>query len=173
MCTRTEFSSFVKGMKCIYTLPSFLPDRESIESWYVILQHFSYTDLKNSFASYCLVNKFPPTVADLIQPIIKPDNKTGVSAWAEVLQAVNGHGAGDGKKASDCLDEYTRKVVRGIGGMEVIRNCPTTNLGFLMKEFITAYDDGIQQETVNLLPDALRQNVIGYGGQYVLEDSLS
>ena len=171
MCTREEFGQFVKTMKCIYTLPTFLPDRESIEVWYIALQHFSYADLVKAFASYYPLNTFPPTPADLINLLARPSNKTGVGAWCEVLRAINRHGAGDSVKASDCVDDFTNSIIKGMGGWSVIRNCPTDSLGFLMKQFVSAYDDSIQQATINLLPEAMRQTMIGYNGQQLLEDN--
>ena len=169
MCTRAEFSELVKAMKCIYTMPSFLPDLESISVWYVVLQHFSYADLKKAFASYYPLNSFPPTPADLIKLLIRPSNKTGIGAWSEVLRAISRHGPGDSVKASDCVDDLTNKVIKGMGGWEVIRNCSTDNLGFLMKQFVSAYDDNIQQETINSLPEAMRQTMIGSDSQNLLE----
>lgn len=170
MCTRKEFSEFVKGMKCIYTLPSFLPDLESIEVWYIALQHFSYSDLKRAFASYYPINSYPPAPADLIGLIVRPSKKTGILAWDEVIQAKNSHGHYDETKASDCVDSFTRKIVNIIGGWEAIRNCPPENMGFLMKQFIIAYDDKIQQETITLLPEAIRQTMLNENDKKLLEE---
>lgn len=172
MCTREEFSQFVKGMKCIYTLPTFLPDRESIEVWYVALQHFSYADLKKAFASYYPLNTFPPTPADLIKGIVKAPNKTGFDAWSAVLKASQKYNTSDSveeQKASACLDELTRETLRRIGGWKVIRNCPLWELERLMKQFITAYDVSVQQETISQLPEAMRRTMIDCDSQNLLE----
>jgi len=169
VCSRTEFSSFVKGMKSIYTLPSFLPDRESIEAWYVVLQHFSYMDLKKAFTAYLPVNTFPPTPADLIKYLVRPANKTGISAWREVMTAVRKYGPMDGRLASESVDQFTRDIVDSIGGWSSIRNCPTENLGFLMRQFVSAYDDCVQRETINLLPDTLRRSMIDGDSHMMLE----
>lgn len=169
MCTREEFTAFVATMKCIYTVPSFLPDRESIEVWYMVLRHFPYADLKRSFATYYPVNTFPPTPADLIKHLVRPANKTGISAWREVMRAVRKYGPMEGRLASESVDSFTRDIVDSIGGWSSIRNCPTENLGFLMRQFVSAYDDCVQRETINLLPDTLKQTMIDGDGYMMLE----
>lgn len=171
MCTRQEFSEYVATMKCIYTLPTFLPDLESIEMWYIVLRHYTYADLKKAFASYYPVKALPPTPADLIGLLARPTNKTAVTAWNEVLQYIGKHGAGDGVRASDFLDDLTIKAVRSVGGLEAIRNCPMNNISFLMRQFVSAYDDSIQQETLRLLPNDVRRMMIGYDGNCMLGES--
>lgn len=169
MCTEQEFAEFVAGMKCIYTMPTFLPDLESIKVWYVPLQHFCFEDLKRAFASYYPVNTLPPVPADLIRLLKSPTHKTGISAWSEVLRAIRKYGPQDGRKASESVDVFTNDIVNGIGGWEVIRNCPPSNMAFLMKQFVSAYEDCVQRETVRLLPDAMRQTMIGHDGNYMIE----
>lgn len=169
MCTREEFTKFVAIMKCIYTLPTFLPDRESAEAWYLALRHFEYTDLKKAFTTYYPINTFPPTPADLIKHLVRPSNKTGIGAWREVMKAVRKYGPMEGRLASESVDEFTRDIVNSIGGWSAIRNCPTENLGFLMRQFISAYDDCVQRETINLLPDTLKRSMIGCDSNNLLE----
>lgn len=169
MCTREEFTEFVATMKCIYTLPTFLPDCASAEGWYLALRHFEYADLKRAFTAYYPVNTFPPTPADLIGLLISPVSKTAIRAWSEVEHARKNHGPTSEVKAHECVDDFTNKVIKDIGGWEIIRACPPENRSFLMRQFISAYDDCVQQETINLLPDTLKRSMLGGDSTMMLE----
>ena len=172
MCSREDFSAFVKAMKSIYTMSTFLPDLESIETWYRALQHFSYEDLKRTFTAYYVINSYPPTPADLIQGIVKAPTKTGYDAWSDVLLASQKHNTSDlveEQKASACLDDLAKETLRRIGGWKMIRNCPTWELDRLMKQFVTAYDVSVQQETIAMLPETMRHTLLGYEDEYLIE----
>ena len=62
-----EFKKLVKGMKAVYTSPSFLPDAESVKIWYQLLKDIPYEVLRVAVQKHMLTNRFPPTVAELRQ----------------------------------------------------------------------------------------------------------
>lgn len=65
--SRKEFFTLVKGMKAVYTQPTFLPDNDSIEVWYQLLNDIPYPSLNIAIQSYMKINEssFPPSPAAL------------------------------------------------------------------------------------------------------------
>lgn len=64
---RNEFGKLVKGMKAVYPQPTFIPDQDAFDVWFSMLQDIPYKVASISTQQYIMLNKFPPTIADIRQ----------------------------------------------------------------------------------------------------------
>lgn len=65
--SREEFIALAKGMKAVYTQPTFLPDMSAVEVWYQLLNDIPYPLLNSAIQAYMKINEssFPPSPASL------------------------------------------------------------------------------------------------------------
>lgn len=126
--TRDDFKVLVKGMKAVYTQPTFIPDQDAFNMWYALLGDLSYEACAVAIKKYMLTSKFPPTVAEIremVSGIINGDPLTWGESWERALNAVRKYGSYNKMVALDSLDPLTRKCVDSIGYMEL---CMSENI---------------------------------------------
>lgn len=116
--TRDEFKVLCKGMKAVYTQPTFLPDADAFNIWFSLLQDLDYMVAQAAIQKYMLTNKFPPTIADI------REYATGISfgekplwsdGWEEVLRAIRKFGSYRETEALESMSEVTRQAVQRLG----------------------------------------------------------
>ena len=116
--TFDEFKVLVKGMKCLYTSPNFIPDGDSMKVWYAVLGDLPYEIANICVQKYSMQNKFPPTVADIreLSAELMMGEKTDWSeSWQKVCRFISLYGMPNEGKAYDAMDEYTKEAVKRIG----------------------------------------------------------
>lgn len=115
---RDEFKVLCKGMKAVYTQPTFLPDADAFNIWFSLLQDLDYMVAQTAIQKYMLTNKFPPTIADI------RELATGISfgekplwsdGWEEVLRAIRRFGSYRETEALASMSETTRRAVQRLG----------------------------------------------------------
>lgn len=115
---RDEFKVLCKGMKAVYTQPTFLPDADAFNIWFSLLQDLDYMVAQAAIQKYMLTNKFPPTIADI------REMATGISigekplwsdGWEEVLRAIRRFGSYRESEALASMSEITRQAVQRLG----------------------------------------------------------
>lgn len=116
--TFEEFKLLVKGMKAVYTSGKFLPDADSIKIWYALLSDLDYGSANAAIQKYIMLNKFPPTIADIRQGC--SDIRIGAvmdwsTGWAEIQQIISKYGWCNEPKAMASLSPMTAQVVKCIG----------------------------------------------------------
>lgn len=132
-----EFKQLVKGMKSIYTVPNFLPDKESVVLWYKLLKDLSYESANISIQKYAMTNKFPPTIADIREGALISNKEMWSDAWENVLSAIKRYGTYQEIKALSELDDTTRKVVKCLGWRSL---CLTNQLAVERANFRMIYE---------------------------------
>lgn len=90
---RDDFARICAVLKAAYTAQSFLPDKESIELWYGFLKDLPYDRVAVAVQSYIMVNRFPPTIADIRKSVVDlgtraDDSMSEMEAWSCVRKAI-------------------------------------------------------------------------------------
>lgn len=125
---REQFKTLVKGMKAIYSQPTFIPDQDAFNMWFVLMGDLPYDVCNVAIQKYMLTNKFPPTVAEireLAANVVSGDPLTWGESWERALNAVRRYGSYNQAAALDSLDPLTRKCVDSIGYMQL---CMSENI---------------------------------------------
>lgn len=96
MVTKGEFKVLVKGMKAVYTHPTFLPDTAAIQIWYDLLKDLDYKTLNCAIQTHMMTSSKQPTIADIRAAAIQftpgEYELNAMEAWAIVRKAI-GHSA--------------------------------------------------------------------------------
>ena len=117
-----QFKVLCKGMKAVYSQPTFLPDADAIKIWYKLLQDIDYTVLNVAIQQYMMTNKFPPTIADLRElstVMVKGKPKDWGKGWEDVQYAIRQYGFYQEETALRSMDEITRQAVKRLGWQQL------------------------------------------------------
>lgn len=127
-------------MKAVYTSDKFLPDGDSVNIWFQMLQDLDYKSASAAIQQYMLTNKFPPTIADIREIAVsinqgeEPDWGDG---WEQVLMAIRRFGMYQEGLALESMDEITRTCVKRLG----FRNlCLSENINHDRANFRMIYE---------------------------------
>ena len=137
---RDEFKILVKGMKAIYSQPTFIPDQDAFNMWFMLMGDLPYEVCNVAIQKYMLTNKFPPTVAELREiaaNVVGGDPMTWGESWERALNAVRRYGSYNQAAALDSLDPLTRKCVDSIGYMQL---CMSENIMVERAHFQKIFD---------------------------------
>lgn len=122
---REEFKILAKGMKAVYTQPTFLPDADAFNVWYSLLQDIDYQVAQTAIKKYMLTNKFPPTIADIREyatTICTGEQALWSDGWEEVIMAIRRHGSYNEEKALESMSDITRQCVKRLGYQNLCRS---------------------------------------------------
>ena len=137
---RDEFKILVKGMKAIYSQPTFIPDQDAFNMWFMLMGDLPYEVCNVAIQKYMLTNKFPPTVAEIREiaaNVVGGDPMTWGESWERALNAVRRYGSYNQAAALDSLDPLTRKCVDSIGYMQL---CMSENIMVERAHFQKIFD---------------------------------
>lgn len=112
-----EFKKLVKSMKAVFATPNFLPDGDSIKTWYMLLQDIPFEKLSVAVQKHIMTSKYPPTIAELRAAAISTERSVGnwSSGWEQFQTAIRKFGYYRQEEAFDVMDELTRTVVKRLG----------------------------------------------------------
>lgn len=175
--TREEFKVLVKGMKAIYSQPTFIPDQDAFNMWFALLGDLPYEVCSVAAQKYMLTNKFPPTVAELRElcsGVVNGDPLTWGESWERALNAVRKYGSYNKMEALNSLDSITRKCVESIGYMEL---CMSENIMVERAHYQKIFEVYSKREqTEKQMPLGLQEAITklqikGMDGQLLLGES--
>ncbi len=90
--TRDEFKILVKGLKAVYTQPSFIPDKDAFEIWYELLKDLDYVLCRNAIKKHMQTVEKEPTPASIRKQVVDlqtdKDELNEMAAWQMVLKAM-------------------------------------------------------------------------------------
>lgn len=158
--TRDEFKVLVKGMKAIYSQPTFIPDQDAFNMWFALIGDLPYEVCNVSVQKYMLTNKFPPTVADireLASNVVNGDPLSWGEAWERALTAVRRYGSYNQAEALNSLDPVTRKCVDSIGYMTL---CMSENIMVERAHFQKIFEVMSKREQMDRQMPLALQNTI-------------
>lgn len=135
--TFEEWKRIVKGLKSVYTRDTYLPDADSVKIFYSLLKDLPYDLLSVTVQKWMMVNRFPPTVAELRGAAAEISGGKIVDwgyGWEQVLRAIRRFGYTGQKEALESMDEITRETVRRLGYQElcISENIATDRANFRM-----------------------------------------
>lgn len=91
MLTREEFSKIAKGMKAVYSYPTFIADKDAFEVWYALLKDLPYDVASMASQKHMMSSNRVPTPADIRAEAVKltaPDELNETEAWTLVSKAI-------------------------------------------------------------------------------------
>lgn len=129
--------------------------------WHKAFEDQPFAVVFGAVSKYILHKKFPPTIADIREEVVRMTNpsamKSGEEAWEEVIIAVKKFGfyrQGEGIKT---LDEVSQRAVRTIGWDNI---CKSETIGIERANFLKFYDSlnkGAKEKAV--LPQSLYEAI--------------
>lgn len=143
--TFEEWKTLAKGMRALYTSQNFLPDGESVKTWYMMVRDLPYEAANAAIQKYAATNRFPPTVADIRDQAAEMTSgrqDDWGEAWKQVMGAVRKHGYMDQEGALASLGSLARRTVERLGWKEL---CASENAMADRANFRMVYEQ-LQQE---------------------------
>ena len=144
--TREEFKVLCKGMKAVYTQPTFLPDADAFNIWFSLLQDLDYMVAQAAIQKYMLTQKFPPTIADireLATNVSIGEKPLWSDGWEEVLYAIRRFGSYREAEALESMSPITRQAVQRLG---FINLCMSENVMTDRANFRMIYEQISERE---------------------------
>lgn len=175
MMTKEEFSILCKGMKAVYTMPSFLPDGDAMNVWYSLLKDLDYMVVQTAVQKYMLTQKTPPTIADireLCASVTMGDKPLWSDGWEKVQKNISKYGmcTYDPDKLVECMNSFdplTRQVVKRLGWNEL---CMSQNAMTDRANFRMIYEQIANREQERKkIPLGMQQLIAKIQGQNLIE----
>lgn len=133
----------------------------ALEMWQKAFYDHSYQVVSSATYQYILQNKFPPTIAEIREEVIKITNpdalKTGEQAWEEVVKAVKRFGYYRQGEALKTLDKATQRAVNTVGWQDI---CHSEKIGVVRSNFFKVFEavnKGAKEEAI--LPSGLYEQI--------------
>lgn len=123
--TKDEFKILAKGMKAVYTYPSFLPDTDALEIWYQLLKDLPYEVCNVAIQKYMMTETKIPTPADirnLCASVMAGEKPLWSDGWEEVMMAIRRYGSYNEEKAYESMSEITKQCVKRLGYQNLCRS---------------------------------------------------
>lgn len=123
--TKDEFKILAKGLKAVYTYPSFLPDADSLEIWFQLLKDLDYKVCNVAIQKYMMTETRIPTPADirnLCTSVMTGDKPIWSDGWEEVIMAIRRYGSYNEEAALESMSDITKQCVRRLGYQNLCRS---------------------------------------------------
>lgn len=139
--TKDEFKILVKGMKAVYTQPTFIPDNDAFNVWYELLKDVDYKTCAVAIQTYMSTEKFPPTIADIREKVFTNANVNQLGeaeAWDMVRKAISD----SSYHSEERFSEFPDDVKRAVGSPSQLRIWATDtefNDSVVQSQFLRSY----------------------------------
>lgn len=92
--TKEQFSVIVKGMKAVYVNEKFIPDKNSFDVWFALLQDLDYKTCTMAVQRWMQTSRWMPTVADIREMALNNTTESVDSgqAWEMARDSVRRYG---------------------------------------------------------------------------------
>lgn len=168
--TKEEFSILAKGLKAVYTQPSFLPDSDALNVWYTLLKDLDYMVVQTAIQKYMLTQKLPPVIADIREmasSVTMGEKALWSDGWEEVVMAIRRYGSYNEAKAMENMSEITKQCVRRLGYQNL---CRSEDISIERANFRMIYEQISKREEENRkLPVQMRKWIEQQQKQNLLE----
>lgn len=145
-----EFATIASAIKAAWPNANIMPDKQSKEVWYTMLQDLDYAVCLNAIKQLMATNKFPPAIAEIRECCAKttaPEMADWGTGWGEVQKAIHNFGYCREEEALDSMSDLTRKCVRRLGWLNI---CTSENESADRANFRMMYEQE-QKETLQML----------------------
>lgn len=170
--TREELKILVKGMKAVYSQPTFIPDQDAFNVWYELLKDIPYSRANVAIQKYMTSEKFPPTIADIrtnATEIIAPaeESMSELQAWDLVRRAIR-NSTYYAESEFDKLPEACKIAVGSPGNLREWAAMETDQVATVeQSHFIRNYRAAVQRMKEDAkLPESVKTSITDMGKQY-------
>lgn len=139
--TKEEFALIVKGMKAIYTEPTFIPDQYAFEMWYSLLKDMDYQTCSLATQRWMSSNSKVPKPADIRDMTVKnaePEELSEMAAWNLVAKALRNGNYG-AQEEFDKLPPLVQKAVGAPSQLRMWAADPEYNESVVSSNFMRSY----------------------------------
>jgi hypothetical protein len=168
--TKDEFKILAKGLKAVYTMPSFLPDADSLNVWYSLLQDLPYEVCNVAIQKYMMTETKIPTIADirnLCASVVVGEKPLWSDGWDEVMRAMRRYGSYNEVEALESMSEITRQCVRRLGYQNL---CRSEEIGVDRANFRMIFEQIANREhEKQKLPSGMQQLIASIQEKKMLE----
>lgn len=168
--TKDEFKILAKGLKAVYTYPSFLPDADALNVWYSLLQDLPYEVCNVAIQKYMMTETEVPTIAsirNLCTSVVAGDKPLWSDGWDEVMRAMRRYGSYNEVEALESMSEITRQCVRRLGYQNL---CRSENIGVDRGNFRMIFEQVANREYEKAkLPGGMQQLIASIQEKKMLE----
>lgn len=146
-----EFIVLAKSIKTCYPNSKLLETKESIEIWYSLLSDLEYETASLAVKKYMMLNKFPPTIADIREgyaDIAYGKPMSGSNAWSIILDTLRSiEVEGCAKQKYDGLPELIRDAIGGYSQFREWAENHKFNRDMAMVNFLKCYNKTVEHDT--------------------------
>ena len=168
--TKEEFKILAKGMKAVYTYPSFLPDADALEIWYQLLKDLPYDVCNVAIQKYMMTETEVPKIADIrnmCASIMAGEKPLWSEGWEEVLMAIRRYGSYNEEKAMESMSEITKQCVKRLGYQNL---CRSEELGVDRANFRMIFEQIANREHEKAkLPQGMQQLIASIQEKILIE----
>ena len=157
-----DFKTIMRGLIAAYPRDNFIPNEYTFNLWYKALSDFDYVTLNKAAQAYMMLNKFPPTIADIRRiacDMVLPADEIAAEEWNRLMKALGQAGSPDAVERWQKLPEVTREIVGGFSEFREWSNLPITDLMTVHRPmFIKRFEERMKQKRLTApLPVQLRK----------------
>jgi hypothetical protein len=168
--TKDEFKILAKGLKAVYTYPSFLPDADSLEIWFQLLKDLPYEVCNVAIQKYMMTETKIPTPADirnLCSSVMAGDKPLWSDGWDEVMRAMRRYGSYNELEALESMSDITKQCVRRLGYQNL---CRSEEIGVDRANFRMIFEQIANREhEKQKLPSGMQQLIASIQEKKMLE----
>lgn len=155
-----EFSTIASAIQAAYPNHTVMPDRQSKEVWYTMLNDLEYKVCLTAIKQIISTSKFPPSIADIREKcttLTCIQVKDWGDAWQDVLDAIRFSGMYQENEAIARLDDMTAKCVKRLGYQNL---CTSENIVADRANFRMIYEQEAKRtNTYNQLQQNVKYNM--------------
>lgn len=151
-------------------MPSFLPDTDSLNVWYSLLQDLPYEVCNVAIQKYMMTETKIPTIADirnLCTSVVAGEKPLWSDGWDEVMRAMRRYGSYNEVEALESMSEITRQCVRRLGYQNL---CRSEEIGVDRANFRMIFEQIANREhEKKKLPSGMQQLIASIQEKKMLE----
>lgn len=151
-------------------MPYFLPDTDSLNVWYSLLQDLPYEVCNVAIQKYMMTETKIPTIADirnLCASVVVGEKPLWSDGWDEVMRAMRRYGSYNEVEALESMSEITRQCVRRLGYQNL---CRSEEIGVDRANFRMIFEQIANREhEKQKLPSGMQQLIASIQEKKMLE----
>lgn len=154
---KDEFKVFVKCMNSLFSTNEkpLIGDQYKFDLWFSMLKDLEYKKACDALKNYAMLNRFPPTVADIRKEAatlsMTAPEMTEQEAWAKVRLAIR-NGSYGAESEFEALPEEIQKAVGTAASIRSWAQMPTDDVeSVIQSQFLRSYRTVMQRKQENAI----------------------
>lgn len=166
--TKEEFGKIVKGLKAVYSEPTFIPDNYAMEVWYSMLNDLDYEVASKAAQKFMSISSRTPRPADLrdmAASFLKGEGAefnelSETAAWDLVLRAIR-NGTYGAEEEFEKLPEIIQETLRSPAQIRSWAMEDEDSLSVISSNFMRSYRSCVARQKDKVkMPQAVRDYFI-------------